>query len=563
MTISKRFGLSIAVAFAALALPAAAAAATARFASPTGSGSACTQVAPCALLEALNVAVGGDDVTIEPGTYEEGPKFLSDQKKTLTIHGQEGAPRPVIIDTGLTTFLLEANTSSLSYVEFDNPGTGEFGLETLGFGETVDRVIVHMLGSESVACQLVAPVTIKNSVCVVDGPKSIALEAKGFISPSVRGDTLEANGAGSIGAEAFAIGGGHATIALSNSIVHGAGFDLLAKADSNVGSEASIVADHSNYATESKETVGGKVSITQPGTATNQTASPLFVNAAADDFHELTGSPTIAAGFNSAVNGTLDLDGNPRQFGGTADIGAYQFIPGPTCQPVSTSTPFGQAVSIQLQCAGVLGEPVTGFAIASAPAHGSAAVSAAGVLTYTPAPGYSGPDGLAFDAISSHGTGAAATATIAVGPPLPAAGGGALGAPSDSQPVLSPTTFAALPSGASVIARATKGTTISYTDSQAATTRFLVRQVLGKGLLSHGKCIKPPKGHTHGRACTRLKNLGSFTHADTAGANRFRFSGRVAGHTLKPGSYQLLSAPTNAAGKTGPTHTNTFKIVSH
>ena len=55
------------------------------------------------------------------------------------------------------------------------------------------------------------------------------------------------------------------------------------------------------------------------------------------------------------------------------------------------------------------------------------------------------------------------------------------------------------------------------TDTQAAKTSFLVRQALGKGVLSRGKCLKPPlKGHAHGRSCTRFKSLGSFSHADAA-----------------------------------------------
>ena len=353
----------------------------------------------------------------------------------------------------------------------------------------------------------------------------------------------------------------HVPVTLSNTIAHGAKTDLLATADGNAGSVATITADHSNYATQTSILEAGKASATLPGTETNQTAAPAFANAGADDFHELAGSPTIAAGFSSPTNGLLDLDGNPRQFGGGADMGAYQFIPPPTCQALAATTPFGQATALQLTCADVLGAPLTSYALASGPAHGTAALNAAtGAVTYTPAPGFSGIDSFTFDATSSHGTGAAATATITVAAPSAV---GPQPAPSDSQPLLSPSTFAALPSGAS-IARAAKGTTISYTDTQAARTAFSVRRAIGKGILTHGKCAKPPRsGKPHGRSCTRYAILGSFSHVDSSGANRFRFTGRLAGHTLKPGSYQLVSAPTNAAGSVGASHTNTFKIVSH
>ena len=74
--------------------------------------------------------------------------------------------------------------------------------------------------------------------------------------------------------------------------------------------------------------------------------------------------------------------------------------------------------------------------------------------------------------------------------------------------------------------------------------------------------MAPPRGKTtHRRRCTRLSTLGSFSHVDVAGANRLRFTGRVHGRGLQPGTYQMLSAPTNSAGETGAKHTSTFKIV--
>ena len=372
------------------------------------------------------------------------------------------------------------------------------GIDSFGFGVSIDRVISHALGSESYACEASAPVTMTNSVCVADGLKSYAFAV--FASPltpsaTLRNDTLEAPGgsgsSGGVAVRAEAAGGYHASVTLINAIAHGANVDLLAEADATASSEAMIAAEHSNYLTDTAKTEGGKASVTPHGSGTNQTAAPQFVNTAMDDFHELAGSPTVGAGFGSPANGPLDLDGNPRQFGGRTDIGAYQFIPPATVPAPPTGTVAG----------------------AAAPA-----------------------------------------------------GGGATPAPSDSQPVLSPATFATLSSGPPVIARTAKGTTISYTDTQVARTTFVVRRPAGKGVLAHGKCVKPPrkrKGGSRGKSCTLYTIFGSFTHADTAGANRFRFSGRLGGRALKPGSYQLVSAPTNASGKTGPTHVNNFKIVSH
>jgi hypothetical protein len=57
----------------------------------------------------------------------------------------------------------------------------------------------------------------------------------------------------------------------------------------------------------------------------NITGDPLLVNPGAGDFHLQSGSPGINAGNNAYVATTNDLAGNPRIFGGTVDIGAYEF----------------------------------------------------------------------------------------------------------------------------------------------------------------------------------------------------------------------------------------------
>ena len=54
-------------------------------------------------------------------------------------------------------------------------------------------------------------------------------------------------------------------------------------------------------------------------------ASPVYVNAAAHDFHLQSDSPTLAAGTTDEVPvGELDLEGSPRVKSGNIDIGCYQ-----------------------------------------------------------------------------------------------------------------------------------------------------------------------------------------------------------------------------------------------
>ncbi|MGH2915169.1 MAG: hypothetical protein ACRDMX_09275, partial [Solirubrobacteraceae bacterium] len=60
-------------------------------------------------------------------------------------------------------------------------------------------------------------------------------------------------------------------------------------------------------------------------------------------------------------------------------------------------------------------------------------------------------------------------------------------------------------------------------------------------------------------ACTYYARVGSFTHKDAAGLVHFRFTGRIGGHTLRPGRYQVQALPRNAAGAGTPV-TGTFAI---
>jgi hypothetical protein len=55
----------------------------------------------------------------------------------------------------------------------------------------------------------------------------------------------------------------------------------------------------------------------------NQTSvDPVFVNAAAGDFHQMPTSPTIDAGIDDPFVGDFDIDGQARIFGLSPDIGA-------------------------------------------------------------------------------------------------------------------------------------------------------------------------------------------------------------------------------------------------
>ena len=124
-----------------------------------------------------------------------------------------------------------------------------------------------------------------------------------------------------------------------------------------------------------------------------------------------------------------------------------------------------------------------------------------------------------------------------------------------------PTAFRAASAGGS-IARARKtGTTISYTDSEAATATFTALRAAPGRRGKSGACGRPSSRNRRGKHCTRLGAVGSFTHPDTAGPNSFHFTGRLGGRALRPGRYRLRALATTAAGQAAQPVSTSFRIV--
>ncbi len=345
-----RLGRLLLLAALALLILVPSAAATARFASPSGSGTACTQALPCGIVTAVNEAVENDDVTIGPGTYGSPVPLtseLEDGGKRLSIHGQAGQPRPVIITQAEYGVELLAPGSSLSDVDIED-AAGHFGLYVNELGAaTVDHVISHVSAAGAIACYPSG--TLTDSLCWSSGPNGIAgtVLVASSVTATLRNDTLIASGAGGTAVAVNSSTNSTMTINLTNSIARGAGTDISASTDSDPKTAAIVNADHSNYATVQANDGGGgsTISVTPAGSGTNQQGAPAFVNPAAGDFRELAGSgATIDRGENSDLDATTDLDGNPRALPGqltcgpeaaaVTDIGAYELVPVvPPCAP--------------------------------------------------------------------------------------------------------------------------------------------------------------------------------------------------------------------------------------
>jgi N-acetylneuraminic acid mutarotase len=114
---------------------------------------------------------------------------------------------------------------------------------------------------------------------------------------------------------------------------------------------------------------------------------------------------------------------------------------------------------------------------------------------------------------------------------------------------ISPATITPADRGPSIVRsrRGKSGAIVSYTNTAASTTRFTV-EIRTAGRLQGGRCVSPTVARRGSRRCTRYTHLGSFTHQDRAGTNRFTFTGRVRGRKLVVGRYRLRAIPRNAAG---------------
>ncbi len=107
---------------------------------------------------------------------------------------------------------------------------------------------------------------------------------------------------------------------------------------------------------------------------------------------------------------------------------------------------------------------------------------------------------------------------------------------------LRPSAFTPATHGRTIARTGRAGTTISYRDTLASTTRFQVLRCIAKR-----------------NRCTRRRAVGTFSNRDERGANRLRFTGRLHGHAMSAGHY-LLRATATFDGQHSKPETAPFTI---
>jgi hypothetical protein len=327
-----------------VSLSTSAASAADRYASPTGTGSLCTAAAPCSLHDAYdNNPNFAFPVIVLPGVYGSAAAPLLNLGSTgiaaglsRTITGAIGASRPTIyvstVNPGagsIAFFNSYGTTSDLNIVVVASPTT-QIGANVSG--GTVNRLAVS--GNAPYACT--GDQSMANVICTTNALYGTAIlsQAGGSSTPgdppftrnftyrNVIGWTSEAGVAGLENVSNYSV---ITNITAINSIFHSGNQDIHATTNAFNGAEAHVSLDHSNYTSAGAPDANS--SVTPPGAGTNQTAPPIFANAAGADFHAMPGSPTIDAGADDAANGAFDLDGTARTQGARTDIGAYESIP--------------------------------------------------------------------------------------------------------------------------------------------------------------------------------------------------------------------------------------------
>jgi hypothetical protein len=433
-----------------------------RYASPTGSGTACASGAPCSLNTAVGKASAGDEVIIGTGEYLvetlEAGEGLESELFNVDIHGDLAAPMPRIVLEGGGAFgigmFLNAAGQRLAWVELVGRGKGAEIFATLACLEaTIERVRVSVEDAQLGSAISVGPgCVVKNSLATAAGPVTAIGSGSGTggaSSASVINSTAIATGTGAVAVSAswdeplFEFTGSF-RLDLTNTIARGSRADLLASAPRD--GTATIAVSHSNFATAKAEPGG---SIADGGG--NQATLPVFADPLFGNFAEATGSPTIDGGITTPAAGSLDLAGSPRTQGGSTDIGAYE--------AAFVATPTLTAVAVKPKS----------FAVANV---GGAVISKK--------------------------------------------------------------------KGGKKKLKAKVGATVSYSLSAAGSVSFSVER----------KTVKRV-GKKRKKKVVFKAIKGGFSVSGAAGANSFKFSGRIGTKGLKPGSYRLIGAAGGVVKRTG------------
>jgi hypothetical protein len=106
-----------------------------------------------------------------------------------------------------------------------------------------------------------------------------------------------------------------------------------------------------------------------------------------------------------------------------------------------------------------------------------------------------------------------------------------------------------------------RGTTFTYTLSEAATVKIVIMQRLAERRLGN-RCVATAKKTPAARRCTRMLTRGTLTRTSHSGVNRIPFSGRIGARALKASKYHARLTATDANKRSSKPESLAFTIVS-
>jgi len=387
--------LLVVAAFATALVMAPAALAEVRYASPTGTGSTCTQAAPCSLATALtddragSAGVDpGDEIVVGNGWYDY-PSGLVVTTGNLDIHtGINAYPswsrdNSAIIGVGGTSGLVIAGNGTrmrdLTVLGYATATSSALTLRADGM-PSLQRLNVFNSAQGGWACSIEGyGITITYAHCrgsrglrvvyderVVDGSGTLVT------SSTPREVTLQqmlitAWGSNADGLSVAALDSADLRVTVTNSVIRGA--DAVGSVDVRAAAQnsdprgvnrarARVTLRSSNFRSRAPVMATTSVSVTAPTENLNQSSDPRLDGS----WRPRADSPLIDRGSLLATGNTsADLGGGRTPINGSRDIGAYEYDPGaPPATPAVIDPPTG--VGGQLGNVGAVVDPAAGAA---------------------------------------------------------------------------------------------------------------------------------------------------------------------------------------------------------
>jgi hypothetical protein len=283
--------------------------------------------------DAVDAAAPGDTILVTNGVYAAGGRAFGSSltnrvtiNKPLVVQSVNGPSVTVIqgnrtIGNAAVRCVYLTNNATLIGFTLANGGTHNTGtsLEQNGGGAWCERsnaVISGCIFTNNTA-NIVGGGSLNGILnnCLLIGNSASsggAVAAYDGVAAILNNCTIISNTASASGGALASIGGAGSSYLLARNCII---TDNSAPTGPNYafGAPPDLVLDHCC------------TTPSPPGGSVNFTNSPLFVNAAAGNFHLQTNSPCINSGNNAYQTSSADLDGNPRVVGGFVDIGAYEY----------------------------------------------------------------------------------------------------------------------------------------------------------------------------------------------------------------------------------------------